>query len=345
MTEGNNRTDYPSYEQADNIAKIIDQSEHIVIIQADNPDADSLASALALEEILESAGKKVTLYCGIDISDYLHYIPGTDRVVKDLPNKFDSAILVDCSSISLLEQLEKTNSIGALRTRPFIIIDHHDIDNTVTINSTEIVDSESVATGEVIYILARQLNWEISPAAANLLTTSILADSLGFSTDKTSSRPLRVVADLIDLGASLAKLEEIRRKSLSKPIDIITYKGRLLQRIEYHIDNQLALIDIPWEETQKYSPHYNPAVLVLEELRFARQVKLGVVIKSYPDGRITGKLRSNPGSSIAGKVAVHFGGGGHPSAAGFKTKQYSLEAIKKEVLKVATEYLILEGEN
>lgn len=330
---------YPSYSEANKIKEIIDSSQHIVVIQADNPDADSLASALALEELLEHQGKKVTMYCGIDISDYLHYIPGTDRVVKDIPSKFDSAILVDCSSINLLEQLEKTNSIGALRTRPFIILDHHQIENTVTINSTALIDSDAVATGELIYILAKQLNWEITSSAANLLTTSILADSLGFTTDKTSSRPLRIVADLIDLGANLAKLEEIRRRSLSKPINIITYKGKLLQRINYLLDNQLAMIDIPWEETKEFSPHYNPAVLVLEELRFAKDVKLGIVLKSYPDGRITGKLRSNTGSAIAGKLAEHFGGGGHPSAAGFKTKDYNLEDIKTEIVKQAHQLL------
>ncbi|MCA9344380.1 DHH family phosphoesterase [Candidatus Saccharibacteria bacterium] len=336
-------SNYPQYDQADTIQKIINESEHIVVIQADNPDADSLASALALEDILENAGKKVTLYCGIDISQYLHYIPGTDRVVKDLPNNFDSAILVDCSSINLLEQLEKTNSIGALRTRPFIILDHHEIDNTITINNTAIIDSDAVATGELIYLLAQHLNWQISESAASLLTTSILADSLGFSTEKTSARPLRVVADLIDRGANLAKLDEIRRRSMSKPIDIITYKGKLLQRIDYFLDNQLAMIDIPWEETQRFSPHYNPAVLVLEELRFAREIKLGIVLKTYPDGRITGKLRSNYGSTIAGKLAEHFGGGGHPSASGFKTKDYNLENIKKEIIKVANQLIIEES--
>ncbi len=336
---------YPTYDQADKIKEIVDNSEHIVVIQADNPDADSLASALALEEILGNMGKKVTLYCGIDISSYLRYIPGTDRVVKDLPNSFDSAILVDCSSINLLEQLEKNGSIGALRTRPFIIIDHHQIENTITINSTEVIDPSSVATGEVIYFIAKQLDWEISEAAANLLTSSILADSLGFSTEKTTARPLRVVADLIDLGANLAQLEEIRRRGMSKSIDIIKYKGELLQRIDYLLDNQLAMIDIPWDETVKYSPHYNPAVLVLEELRFASEVKLAVVIKSYPDGRITGKLRSNFGSSIAGGVAEHFGGGGHPSAAGFKTKDYDLTGIKKEVIRVASKLLAKESES
>jgi phosphoesterase RecJ-like protein len=321
-----------SYKTADQINTILLNATHIVVIQADNPDADSLASALALEHILGDMGKKITLYCGIDISGYLKYIPGSDRVVRDLPNGFDAAILVDCSSITLLEQLEKTNQIGALRTRPFIIIDHHDVENDVTINNVALVDTESVATGEVIYQLSKQLGWETSKDTASLLASSILADSLGLTVETTTARSIHTLAELVEHGADLAQLEATRRQAMVKPLDIIEYKGRLLQRIEYYAANQLALVVVPWEEIQKYSPFYNPAVLVLEELRLAEGVKLSVVIKLYPDGKITGKLRGNHGAPYAGKLAEHFGGGGHDSAAGFKTHKWKIRATQKRNL-------------
>ena len=331
-----------SYSQSDQILNAINSASHIVIIQADNPDADSLASALALEHILGDLGKEITLYCGIDISGYLHYIPGYDRVVKDLPNNFDLAILVDCSSITLLEQLEKTNQIGALRTRPFILIDHHNVENDITIHNIALVDTDAVSTGEVIYNLCKQLHWQVTKDAAGLLATSILADSLGLTVESTTAHSIHTLAELVEHGADLAQLEATRRLAMVKPLDIIAYKGRLLQRIEYYADNQLALVVIPWDEIQKYSPFYNPAVLVLEELRLAEGVKLSVVIKLYPDGKITGKLRGNHGAPYAGKLAEHFGGGGHDSAAGFKTHKWQFEQLKKELIDVSTR-LIQDG--
>ena len=332
----NTKTTYPS---AKAIANIIDSASHIVVIQADNPDADSMASALALEHILGNMGKQVTLYCGIDITSYLHYIPGHDRVVKDLPNNFDAAILVDCSSITLLEQLQKTNQIGALRTRPFVIIDHHNVENDVTITSTELVDAQSVATGEVLFLLAQQLGWDVDTATANLLATSIMADSLGLTVESVTARTVHVLAELVEAGANLAELEARRRAYMTKPLDIIEYKGKLLQRIEYFCNNQLAIVTIPWDEIQKYSPVYNPAVLALEELRMADGVKLAVVLKLYPDGKITGKLRCNYGAQVAGAVAEHFGGGGHPSAAGFKTKEWQYDALHAELVQIASSVL------
>ncbi|MCA9329992.1 DHH family phosphoesterase [Candidatus Saccharibacteria bacterium] len=328
------------YPQGAKIVQIIDEAQHIVIIQADNPDGDSLASALALEQILGEQGKKVTLYCGINISSYLHYIPGHDRVVKDMPNDFDTAILVDCSSVSLLEQLHKTNQFGALRTKPFIIIDHHQVTNDIPITSVELVDTQAVATGEVIYRLAKQLTWTLDKTSANLLATSIMADSLGLTIEAVTSQSIHCVAELVDLGANLAQLEAVRRLSMTKTLDIIAYKGRLLQRIEYFCDNKLALVTIPWDEIEKFSPLYNPAVLALEELRFAEGVQLAVAIKLYPDGKITGKLRCNYGTKIAGSIAEHFGGDGHSSAAGFKTKKWQFDDLKNELIKKSTELLI-----
>ena len=327
------------YDQATTIQKIVADAEHIVIVQADNPDGDSLASALALEQILGEMGKRATLYCGIDVTSYLHYLPGWDRVVKDLPSNFDAAILVDCSSISLLEQLEKTNQIGALRTRPFIIIDHHAVENDVTINSTSLVDNSAVATGEIIFMLAQQLGWKIDSSSAGLLASSIMADSLGLTVESVTSRSIHVLAELVELGVSLAGLEARRREYMAKPLDIIAYKGKLLQRIEYYCNNQLAIVTIPWDEIQQYSPFYNPAVLVLEELRMAEGIKLAVVLKLYPDGKITGKLRCSYGAQIAGQLAEHFGGGGHPAASGFKTKEWQYEPLKKELIQESARLL------
>ena len=51
-------------------------------------------------------------------------------------------------------------------------------------------------------------------------------------------------------------------------------------------------------------------------MRLVEGVEIGVALKSYPDGKITGKLRSN--LPISEQVAGFFGGGGHVYASGFR---------------------------
>ena len=82
------------YKEAEKIREIIEDAKTIVVIQADNPDIDSLASALALESILSALGKDVNLYCGVDPPSYLHYLPGWGRVSKDMPKQFDAAFIL-----------------------------------------------------------------------------------------------------------------------------------------------------------------------------------------------------------------------------------------------------------
>ena len=87
------------------IIELIQGAEKIVVIQAENPDGDSLASSLALEEILSDLGKKVSLYAPVEIPKYLRYITGWDRVENSLDTKADLAIIVDTSADVLLSKV------------------------------------------------------------------------------------------------------------------------------------------------------------------------------------------------------------------------------------------------
>src|SRR4029078_459509 len=107
-----------SSSDAAKIQQLIDDSHKIVVIQADNPHADSLASALALEHMLSEQGKDVYMYCGVYLPSYLSYLPGADRVSHELPKQFDLSIIVDTSSQPLLEQLDKSGQKAWLAAKP-----------------------------------------------------------------------------------------------------------------------------------------------------------------------------------------------------------------------------------
>lgn len=302
----------------DTAISVIRDAKKIIVMQAENPDGDSLGSALALEMILSDAGKTVSLYCAIDMPKYLHYIQGWDRVTADWPADADCAIIVDTSAEALLQQaLQQPGVRHFLETHPVVVLDHHEVNDT-TLPFTVIIanDASAVATGELIYALAHTADWPIPPDAAESLFIAIQSDSLGLTTPATTATSYHVAADLVSLGAVPATIEERRREYMKKPADILAYKGALLQRVEYHLDGKLALVHIPWEEIEEYSDKYNPSVLVLDEMRMVEGVEVAVAIKTYPDGKLTGKIRVN--TPVADAVAGYFGGGGHKYAAGFK---------------------------
>lgn len=301
------------YETATNL---IDGAQKIIIIQAENPDGDSIGSSVALEEVLGDLGKKVIMYCPVDVPKYLRYIKGWDRIVSDFDTSADLAIIVDTAADVLLGKVLETPGVRHyLESHPVLVIDHHTTESNLSFEHT-IISEEAVATSQVIYKLASKNNWKINQQAAENMLVAIMSDTLGLTTQNVDADIFTTCAKLVELGASNARIEERRREFMKKAPEILAYKGELIGRIEYFLNGKLALVHIPWADIQKYSDQYNPSVLVLDEMRLVEGVEIGVAIKTYPDGKLTGKLRSN--LPVSETVAGYFGGGGHKYAAGFR---------------------------
>lgn len=313
----------------DEAIKLITQAQKIVVIQGENPDGDSLGSSLALEELLGDQGKTISLYCATDVPKYMHYIKGWDRVESIFPTDADLAIIVDTSADILISKaLEVPGVRSFFESHSVLVIDHHATKSNLSFPHT-ILSAEVVATGEILYGLADAAGWKINSQAAEDMLIAIMSDSLGLTTPNVAPNSYFVAGKLAELGASNAVIEERRREFMKKSPEILAYKGELIGRIEYLLNGKLALVHIPWEDIQQYSDQYNPSVLVLDEMRLVEGVEIGVAIKTYPDGKLTGKLRSN--LPIAEEVAGYFGGGGHKYAAGFRVYE-EYDKIVKELI-------------
>ena len=116
---------------------------------------------------------------------------------------------------------------------------------------------------------------------------------------------------------------------MKKSPEILAYKGELIGRIEYLLEGRFALVHIPWEDIREYSDQYNPSMLVLDEMRLVENVEVACAIKTYPDGKLTGKFRCN--TPVADVVAGYFGGGGHAYAAGFRAYE-DYDVIVRELV-------------
>ena len=319
--------------------QIISDAKHIVVLQADNPDGDSLASALALEAILEEAGKKVTLVSGIDMPVHLRYLEGWSRVEKELPKQFDASILVDASTTTLLESLDRSGQLAWVRTKPLIVLDHHATTEGIPY-ATVTINAEVVSTGELIYSFATYGKLAMPIEALNAITVSILSDSLGLTTEATTVQSIRTIANLVEAGVSLSGLDNARRELMKREPVLLAYKGKLLQRVELVNDNKIAVVAIPWEEIEAYSSLYNPPMLIMDDMRMTVGVQVAIAFKIYNNGRVTAKIRCNSGYPIAGLLAESFGGGGHNFAAGFKKNNVTDFAdLKNKVLQRAGELL------
>jgi len=330
-----------TYPDSERVNQLVSDANHILIIQADNPDADSLGSALALESILGELGKHTYLYCSVDMPTYLRYMPGWDRVSKDIPSNFDVSIIVDASTMTLFDAFQDPDTKGRLASKPCIILDHHEItDNPIPFATTTINDGSRASTGELIYIISKELEWPMNTDALEFIASTILGDTQGLTNELAKADTYRIMAELIDQGVDRPKLEETRREYGKMPEPIFRYKAKLIERTELYADGRLAVVTIPQSEINEYSPLYNPAPLIQNDILQTVGIQLAIVLKHYDSGRITAAIRANNGATVAGTLAEHFGGGGHKYASGFKlTDGKPLNEVKSECIRKATELL------
>lgn len=304
---------------SDEQRKLINDAQSIVVCQAENPDGDSLGTATALEEILSDMGKDVHLHCPVQLPGYLHYVSGWDRVTDEFYNQADLAIIVDTSAKALMGKvIDDPVAFNFLETHPVLVFDHHaGVDEDLPFDAEYIVSDTAVATAQLIHDVAAEEGWPVNATAASNLYIAIQSDSLGLSTSDVTADTFEVCADLVRHGANPAEIENARRELMKKSPRILAYKGQLIERIEYYNDGRTAYIHIPFDEIHEYSNEYNPTMLVIDEMRLVTGVDVAIGIKTYPDGKLTGKIRSNiPVSNLLAKT---FGGDGHAYAAGFRT--------------------------
>ncbi len=321
---------YNIYYMYEKFAEFLAGKQRICIIQAENPDGDSLGSAIALDYILQDTEN--TLYCPVDIPKYLHYFPDWSRVSNEFDYKADGYIIVDTAASVLLSKLLDDVAIkNCLYQKPVLVLDHHETPDDLGFEHEAIIETLP-ACAMLIFKIARTLNYEISPDAAAAIYSAISSDTLGLVSNSVDADTMRTMADLIDLGANPAELDERRREFMKKTPRILNYKADLIKRIDYSLDGELATVHIPFEDIQQYSDEYNPNVLILEEMRLVENVIVAIAVKTYPDGKITGKVRTS--LPVADQIAGYFGGGGHPFAAGFRTYDLSYDDLLAELVKI-----------
>lgn len=307
------------------------QSEKIAIIAHVQPDGDAVGSSLALANILETAGKNVTLYCQDKVPALLEFLHGRKKFQNSVESgaQFDLSIAVDCSD----EERMGTCSAVFRAGKNTMNIDHH-ISNTFYAD-VNLVDITAAATGEIVYRIGRKLTDNIDKLTAEALYTAISTDTGSFCFRNTTAQSYRIASELIDCGINIERITTLLYKT--NRIERVRLLAKALHSLELFEDNKIAIITITRKDLAATGAMESEMENMVNYAKDIAGVEIGILLKESEDGTVRISFRSK-GKIDVSVLAGQFGGGGHQAAAG-ASLQMNIQQAGQEVLKAARKTL------
>lgn len=306
------------------VGMLLQQSERVLITSHIRPDGDAISSVLGLGLALEKAGKQVTMILKDGVADVFQYLPGWEKIGRSSKGEFDLVVAVDCSDLERTGGILGDKKVG-------LNIDHH-ITN-LDFAETNFVDPLAVATSAVLAEYLPQWGLIIDQPIAEVLLNGILSDSIGFRTSNMTSKALRLSADLMDKGANLPEL--YTQALIRRPYEAAKYWGHGLVNLQREDRLIWTTLSISERADAKY-PGTDDADLN-NLLSSIEDCDISVLFIEQKHGKVKVSWRAQNGYDVSA-LALSFGGGGHPAAAGAEMTG-KLEEVKEKVL-MATKNLL-----
>ncbi|GAB4469200.1 MAG: bifunctional oligoribonuclease/PAP phosphatase NrnA [Anaerolineales bacterium] len=285
------------------IGEAFRKAERFLLVTHIRPDGDAIGSLLGLGQALLQAGKSVQMVLDDHLPMQFRHLQGSELIKKTITEEFDLAISLDCSDKSRLGRF------GQESIEWNINIDHHITNEGYA--KINLIDTEAVATAEIIATNLEGWGFQINKAVAEALLMGILTDTIGFRTYNMRSDVLRLAATLIDAGANLPEL--YARNVYHKSFEAVKMWGSGLSRLQRK--NGLVWTILTNQDRSAAGYPGNDDADMINLLTAIEDAKISVVFVEQPNGRVKVSWRARPGFDVS-QIASQFGGGGHPAAAG-----------------------------
>lgn len=320
------------------IISILEQNNNFLITSHLNPDCDALGSELALAEHLGSLGKKVTIINSDPVPDAFRFLDPQGAIKKyaptkhaDLIKKAEVIIVLDASGG--WKRMGRVGDALAQTGAVKVCIDHHpDATNFVDV---AVVDPDAAATGELVYELVTAMQAGISATIAQALYAAIVTDTGNFRFPKTSPRTHLITAELLRAGAPPYSI--YRQLYEQYPRQRVRLKGHVLDSIKVEANGRIAYYGLDQATLKSYGVKTSELDGFASLGQEIGGVQIVVFCLQTSKSKVKVSLRSD-GSVEINQIALAYGGGGHPSAAG-ATVTGQLDEILADVVEKAKRLL------
>lgn len=309
------------------IRKVLERNDNFLVFMHENPDSDTIGSALALVLTLRSVGKRAYMACCDKIPQSLMFLTDGERCfgIEDLPGDFTPKFLISVD-IASPNQLGKYHYLAA---KIDLALDHHSCHDDLA--CYRFVDSGAGACAEIIYrVINRMIQGKIPEKTASLLYAALAADTGGFRYANTTPYTHKIAAKLIECGANHFQI--CRNLFEMKSKTALAAEAFAMENVKYLCGGKISYVRITEADKERCGFEDEDTYDVINVIRRVEGVKVAILARERTPGVYKISTRSTGDIDMA-KICAMFGGGGHAGAAGCSVAEGDVEETVDKIIK------------
>lgn len=313
----------------------IKNADSVLLFTHINPDGDAIGSLLTMYNVVKSYNNNVHPIILKPVTHDLDFLSGIEDLV--LLSDFGKYKKLQGNTLAIAVDVADSKRLGdaillykkASITAQF---DHHPTNDSFA--NLNYLDSNSPATGLMLYDFIKAINFGITQDLAILLYTAISTDTGNFSYSNTNAHTFEAMADIMKIDFPLDKINFILfRRKQEKQLLVLS---KCLSNLNVICDGNAAYMYITKEELAALDANSEQTNNIVNYAKEIEGVKIAFLVHQTIDGMVRANLRSEAPYRVD-KIAESHGGGGHAFASGcFMGKDIEL-AIKQLILDVESE--------
>jgi len=320
-------SDNATFEQ---IGEAFKAHDSFAVVSHVRPDGDAIGSILALGHALEQMGKSVRYLNNDGCPESLEFLPGSEKVeisaeAKDVD--VEVAITLDTAAHARVGE----GSLEAIKNAKMIInIDHH-ISNP-GYGDLNYIDSNSPATGQIIYDLLMALSLPISDITRDSIYVAVSTDTGSFQYPGTTQRTYEMAADLVARGLDVGEINRLTYDN--QPYRKVELMRALLNKLDRSDEGKIVWWDLSLATKEELALVDDDTEGMIDFIRSVQGVVVAVFFEDLEGGKVRVSMRSKDRRINASEVCGAFGGGGHALAAGIRMPGPISDASEKVLAEI-----------
>ena len=320
----------------DNLTQFLQKYEKFILTAHETPDGDAIGSECAMYFALKQMGKQVLLYNSDPAAQKYSYLQCAPFIThlkekSQLPQDINEYVLLildtnDIHNIGVVSELILP------QVKDYFIVDHHESDdNVIEVNH---IEESASSTCEILFELFDSLGLEFTLPMAEAIFTGIVYDTGSFIYPKTSPRTFMIAHILTKIGVNPNHIYQCIYESNS--VSALRLQSKVLSTLELFYEQHVAAQTMTKEMIAECGAMYEEADTLINIPLKSESIRVSLFFKENEAGILRCSLRSKGNINVA-EIAQSYGGGGHKTAAGFKSI-WPLETIKQKVLDKLSSY-------